>query len=180
MADIKLECGLNSTDNVPAIEDDRLDGWKLEGLDFSSFRMSLLIKVMDRLTIRELAAVTDLPISEWRVLSRLALFKNGLTVRQIAMNAWVDRAEVSRAASSLQKRGLLTRRSNSADRRAPIMFLTPAGEEVYKPLKALRTAFHVRVMRSFEPDERDLLDSLLRKMAINLLDMSDEIIRDAD
>lgn len=165
---------MNAADNAPAIQDDRLDGWNLEGLDFPSFRISLLAKVMDRLTVRELSSVTNLPIPEWRVLNRLALFKEGLTVRQIATNAWVDRAEVSRAASSLEARGLLSRRTNKADRRAPIMFLTPAGEEVYRPLKAHRAAFHARAMRSFRPEERELLDGLLRKMAANLLEMCDE------
>lgn len=170
---------MNFADNAPAIDDDRLDGWKIEGLDFPSFRMSLLVKVMDRLTIRELAGVTDLPIAEWRVLSRLALSKGGLTVRQIAMKAWVDRAEVSRAASSLEARGYLARRNNPADRRAPIMFLTPEGETVYKPLMAQRTAFHARVMESLDQEEQDLLDGLLRKMAVNLLELTDQSTRES-
>ncbi|MEC3951391.1 MarR family transcriptional regulator [Sphingobium sp. HWE2-09] len=168
---------MSADDKEPAMDQERLDGWKLDGLDFPSFRMSLVAKVMDRLTIRELSAITNLPIAEWRVLSRLALAPKGLTVRQIAMKAWVDRAEVSRAATSLEKQGLVGRRDNPADRRAPIMFITPAGEGVYGPLMAHRTAFHARVMQSLTAEESELLDELLRKLAADLLAMTEEAVR---
>jgi DNA-binding MarR family transcriptional regulator len=171
-----MENSVSADDKEPAMDQERLDGWKLDGLDFPSFRMSLVAKVMDRLTIRELAAVTDLPIAEWRVLSRLALALDGLTVRQIAMKAWVDRAEVSRAATSLEKQGLVGRRDNPADRRAPVMFITPSGLDAYTPLMAHRTAFHARVMQSLTAQESEVLDGLLRKMAANLLTMTEEAI----
>ena len=165
---------MNFADNVPAIDDDRLDGWKMEALDFPSFRMSLLVKVMDRLTIRELAGVTDLPIAEWRVLSRLALYKGGLTVRQIAMKAWVDRAEVSRAASSLEARGFLARRNNPADRRAPILFATAAGRQEYDRLLPIRAEFHRGLTEDMSQAERDAFDTLLGLVARKLGKLADE------
>lgn len=166
------EAGRGATESP--VDEDRLDGWKLEGLDFPSFRISLLAKVMDRLTNRTLAENSEISITEWRVLTRLTLLPEGLTVRQIAMRAWVDRAEVSRAASSLEARGLISRRENPADRRSPILTVTPAGKKLYKPIMKLRTAFHARIMQNLSGQEIEQLDELLTKLAHNLLEMTDE------
>lgn len=154
----------------------QFNAWRIDGLDFPSFRVSLIAKVMDRLTNRELAALGKMPIAEWRVLSRLALTPGGLTVRGIAERAWVDRAEVSRAAKMLAGRGLISRRENPNDGRAPILFVTEEGMAAFEPVMAVRTRFHARVMQSIDEEEKEQLDCLLEKLAKNLLAM----VEDAD
>lgn len=149
-----------------------LNGWRLPGLDFSSFRISLIAKVMDRLSNRHLAVHTDLSMPEWRVLSRLAQAADGLTVRQIADRAWVDRAEVSRAATALERRGLTARRDNPADRRAPVLFVTDAGLRHYSPVIDARSDFHAMATRTLTASERLELDRLLKKIADELRDMA--------
>jgi DNA-binding MarR family transcriptional regulator len=139
-------------------------GWSIPALDYPTFRITLLAKVMDRLTIRELAEATDLTYPQWRVLSRLALTEEGLTVGQIAERAWVDRSEVSRAAAELERRGLATRRSNPADRRTPILTITTAGRAVYEPIQASREQFHEALLADLATDERADLDRLLGRI----------------
>ncbi len=154
---------------TPVPPDSDLDGWKLDGLDYPSFRLSLVAKVMDRLTIRDLASRTDLTIAQWRVLSRLSGAPGGLTVRQIAGRAWVDRGEVSRAATVLEQRGFSVRRDNPADGRAPILSATARGLAEYRRLIVARSAFHAVVMRSMSRAECAEFDRLLKKLATELL-----------
>lgn len=157
-------------------EEEQFDAWRIEGLDYPSFRISLLAKAMDRMTMRELAATSQMPVAEWRVLSRLALFCEGLTVRQIAVRAWADRAEVSRAARALEIKGLVSRRDNPKDGRAPILFATEQGMEVFRPIMALRSEFHSQLMEGFTPQEIRTLDALLEKLAENIPRMMDRTV----
>jgi DNA-binding MarR family transcriptional regulator len=56
-------------------QDAGLTGWKIDQLDFPTFRISLLAKIMDRVTIRTLSQQTDLSYAQWRVLARLGLMR---------------------------------------------------------------------------------------------------------
>ena len=142
-----------------------LDGWILPDLDYSTFRLAMVAKVMDRLTLRRLSERGDATYAEWRVISRLATMPNGATVGQIADLAWVDRAEVSRAATALEQRGLTARRENPEDRRKPILYLTEAGREAYAPMARDRSAFHAALVADLTQEERETLDKLLAKVA---------------
>jgi DNA-binding MarR family transcriptional regulator len=139
----------------------------LAPLDFATFRLTLLCKAMDRFSLRQFAD-HGFTYAEWRVLSRLASVPAGATVGQIADLAWVDRAEVSRAAASLEKRGLTVRRENPDDRRTPILHITQAGMDLYQPLLADRYAFHETLMADLTPQEREEFDHILVKVAHRL------------
>jgi DNA-binding MarR family transcriptional regulator len=146
-----------------------LNGWRLEDLDYPTFRLSLVAKVMDRLTLRHLAETGAYTFAEWRVLSRLATLPDGGTVGQIADLAWVDRAEVSRAAASLEEKGLTARRENQEDRRKPILYVTEKGRKQHRPMAADRSAFHAGLVADLSGDERAELDRLLAKIAQRLV-----------
>ena len=88
--------------------------WSIHRLDFPTFRIGLIAKIMDRMTIRQLLDQDSLSYAEWRVLARLAAMPDGGTVVQIAELAWVDPGEVSRAVSSLERKKLLARRKSPA------------------------------------------------------------------
>ena len=140
------------------------NGWVVPDLDYPTFRVTLIAKVMDRLTLRRLTRHAVMTYAEWRVLSRLSTMADGATVGQIADLAWVDRAEVSRAASTLEERGLTTRRPNDGDKRRPILHLTESGWNEYRRLAQDRTAFHEALLTDLEAGERSDRDRLLAKI----------------
>ncbi|MBB4614180.1 MarR family winged helix-turn-helix transcriptional regulator [Novosphingobium taihuense] len=142
-----------------------LNGWVMAGLDYPTFRLNLLCKLMDRRTLRQLAERANCTYPEWRVLSRLGCTVGGATVRQIAEAAWADRAEVSRAVASLEARGLASRLDNPQDRRAPILFLTKSGLQLYRRVLEMRGAFHEEVMADLDTEDREALDRILAKLA---------------
>jgi len=148
----------------------RLEGWTVAGMDYPTFRLSLIAKIMDRITLRYFAGLSDLSMPEWRVLLRLCSNEE-LTGRQIADQAWVDPAEVSRAATALEARGWIGRRENPKDGRTPLLFATKAGRTIYQPLLKSRGRFHEDLLAELSPLERDLLDALLKKLAERLMNM---------
>ena len=133
----------------------------------------LVAKAIDRLTLRKLAENCSLTIAEWRVLSRLAPI-GGATVGQIAEMAWVDRAEVSRAAVSLEAKGLSARRANPLDGRSPILFSTVEGRAEYARVLPLRAAFHQHLTEDFTPEESAAFDGLLMRIAQKVAGMAGE------
>jgi DNA-binding MarR family transcriptional regulator len=157
----------------PAETAEAIRGWTHDGLNYPTFRLTLLAKAIDRLTLRMLADHCDMTIAEWRVLSRLAPI-DGATVRQVAQMAWVDRAETSRAAAALEARGLVGRRDNPADRRAPILFATAAGRQEYDRLLPIRAEFHRGLTEDMSQNERDAFDSLLALVARKLGKLASE------
>lgn len=146
-----------------------LTGWKIDQLDFPTFRIGLLAKLMDRVTIRALSEQADLSYAQWRVLARLALKDGGGTVGDIAALAWVDRAEVSRAVGALEAVGLVARQDNPVDRRAPIITLTAEGDLVYHDVLRMRTAFHESLLVDLSAEDRAMLDRLLARIGERLL-----------
>jgi DNA-binding MarR family transcriptional regulator len=149
----------------------QLAGWSIEQLDFPTFRIGLIAKIMDRMTIRQLLDRDALSYAEWRVLARLAAMPDGGTVVQIAELAWVDPGEVSRAVSSLERKKLLVRRKSSADGRVSIMSLTNAGREQYRITLSRRVEFHENLLAGLSPEERADLDALLGRIGERLAAM---------
>ena len=111
--------------------------WRTGGRNYLPFRITLLAKLLDRCTTRLLQANSGLSVAEWRVLAQLAL-SSPASVRQLAEQAWVDRAEVSRAAASLERRGYVERRENGRDRRSPLLFCTEKGHELTRRVQPSR------------------------------------------
>jgi len=148
-----------------------LPGWNLEQMDYSTFRMTLIVKIMDRLTNRQFSQFDDLSYAEWRVLGRLSSLKDGGTVGQLAELAWVDRAEVSRSAASLESKGYSGRKRNSQDKRTPILFITDDGRQRYQSILAERQAFHRFLMSDLSEEECTMLDDMLARIGgrLNIL-----------
>ena len=147
-----------------------LPGWAIKGLDYPTFRIGLLAKVMDRLTIRDLMDTDGLTYAEWRVLVRLAAVEDGGTPGRVAELAWADLGEVSRAIGSLERKGLVERHKNPRDLRTSILHLTASGRAQHEATLARRNGFHERLLARFSPAERGQLDRLLAKIGAQLHD----------
>jgi DNA-binding MarR family transcriptional regulator len=150
-------------------QDVDLPGWNIDQLNYPTFRLTLIAKIMDRLTVRYLTERGDLIYREWRVLARLGAMDDGGTVGQVAELAWVDRAEVSRAASALEARGLVERRENPHDLRVPVLSLTKKGRKLYLVALRERAAFHESLLVDLSETEREALDDLLARVGQRLL-----------
>lgn len=166
---------MDSTERAPGAPDDTArteeDGlgaaataWSFGGPDYLAYRVLLLAKMIDRQSTEVLQREAGLSLAEWRSLANLALFQPA-SVRTIAENAWVDRAEVSRAFAGLERRGLVARTENPRDRRSPTFSLTEAGRELVGRISPLRRAFHQSLVEALSETERAALERGLRILA---------------
>jgi DNA-binding MarR family transcriptional regulator len=163
-----------ANDGAPEEPGQEIAGWNYPGLDYPTFRLVLVAKAIDRLTLKMLGDNCELTIAEWRVLSRLAPAENGATVREVSQMAWVDRAEVSRAATSLEGQGYTSRRPNPNDGRSPILFITDKGKGLYHRLLPIRAEFHRTLASDLTDEERALFDSLLSRIARKVATQTDD------
>ena len=140
--------------------------WRIGGPDYLPYRVTLLAKLLDRCTTRLLQASSGLSVAEWRVLAQLALASPAsASVRQLAEQAWVDRAEVSRAASSLERRGYVERRENPRDRRSPQLFCSDKGMELYRRVSPSRTEFHRALTHMLGPEQAKQMEAAMLVLA---------------
>lgn len=136
--------------------------WNTGAPDYLTLRLSFVAKLIERHSARTLADKFGMTLAEWRVLAQLARV-GPMTVRALADRSWVDRAEASRAAASLIKRGCVEQAANPADRRSPYFLCTADGRRLYKRIKPTRDSFQQLLASQIPAAQMDgFLDMLYR------------------
>src|SRR5580692_496098 len=104
--------------------------------DFVPFRLNRLAAEVSEHLAEIYRARFGLDIPEWRVMATVGP-ERGCTAQYIARSTRMHKTRVSRAIAHLEERGLMTRVTNSADRREMGLRLTRAGRRVYAELVPL-------------------------------------------
>lgn len=102
--------------------------------------------------------------TEWRVLFHLGIFGR-MTAKAIVDRAGIHKTKISRAVQRLEDRRFLTRARDDDDRRQEHLQLTPAGQSVYRELKAIAAEYDARLTQDFSDAEITALRSALQKLA---------------
>ena len=114
-------------ESVPDEHDDiSAEADRMHVVDFLSYRLSMLSRVLDRAVDLRQVQEFKTGLTEVRILSYLRV-NSPTTVRAIARNMHLDKAQVSRAAASLKQMGLVSRQSDPADKRSATFNLTKEG-----------------------------------------------------
>ena len=104
---------------------DRLD--PRESLGFLTWKVSRIIA--NDLATRFAEAGVKITVEQWRAL--LPVYKmDGLTQGKLCEVLSQEKTGVSRLVASLEKHGLVRRKSNAEDRRVKYIFITDAGREL--------------------------------------------------
>jgi len=147
--------------------------WNMGGPHYVALRLLFVAKLADRYITRLLAEEWGLAVAQWRVMAQLAADDHA-SVRDLARQAWVDRAEVSRAVSALERRGLVLREKNKADLRSPRFSLTPAGKALCDEFHPRWVAFQHEFVSALSEEEITQINNMLAGFASKCLDMLDE------
>jgi DNA-binding MarR family transcriptional regulator len=86
------------------------------------------------------------------------------TAQQVIRYTGRPRNSISRAAISLEERGLIRRSAHPVDGRATLLELTPAGRDVFESIKGDYAAADERLLSTLAPDERRTFAELLAKV----------------
>lgn len=111
-----------------------------------------------------LFAPYDVSFPVFRVISYLLMYPENATPSQIADDLLILRQSMTNILDGLEKRALICRRTDSADRRRIRVELLPAGETLGVELLTLEDEFLVRMGSYVSDEERRSFHVLEKKM----------------
>jgi DNA-binding MarR family transcriptional regulator len=114
-------------------------------------------------------------ISEWRILATVGEFRS-VTATSIGLHAYMSKVKVSRAATSLERRGLIRRVPNRDDLREAFLVLTVDGERLYGEITPLALAYAQQLTADLTTAETALLDRLIETLLRRGRELRDESI----
>lgn len=129
---------------------------------FAAFRK--LLKSYTDYQLKELKGY-DLTPNEIVVLSSIGVV--GMA-SDIAKNACVSKALVSRSVKELREKGLISASISEVDKREQKLSLTPEGEKAAQLIADANQNFYKVAFRRFEDNEKRVLQALLQLMLNNL------------
>jgi DNA-binding MarR family transcriptional regulator len=130
---------------------------------FLPYRLNVLASLTSTALAQIYAERFGLSIPGWRVVATLGQYRFR-TARDIAVHGVMHKSTVSRAVSSLQKRGLIQRTANLEDRREELLELTPEGRRIYEALAPEALAFEQRLVAILTREEQESLALLTDKL----------------
>jgi len=136
--------------------------------DFLTWRLHRLAKLTDRQSSDAYAHVFGLGVGEARCLAAIGQFAP-LSVKDLAAQANLDKAQASRAAQMLVDRELVLKSASEADARGVVLTLTRTGRPLWK-----------RVMRLIEQRNADIFGCLTKAEQRQLEAVFDRLIAHAD
>ena len=148
---------------------------KLE--EFLPYRLNVAASLSSHALSRVYAKRYSIGAPEWRVLVTLGQF-GVMTGKAIGAHSHMHKTKVSRAVALLEKRKLLTRRTNNADLRESFLSLTPAGRLAYEELAPVAIDFALRLTEVIEPADRAAFERALDALTERAMELSAEIAQD--
>jgi DNA-binding MarR family transcriptional regulator len=130
---------------------------------FLPYRLAVVSEAVSRSLAAVYAERFNLSRDEWRVLAALAL-RNDIKSTELAALTTLDKMQVSRALTRMERDGLLEREPDPSDRRNLIVRLLPAGRALYRKIVPMARAREAYLLESLDPQERATLSSALDKL----------------
>ncbi|TFV77044.1 MarR family transcriptional regulator [Bradyrhizobium frederickii] len=106
-------------------------------------------------------------VTEWRIMSLLAI-EPGIPASRICHVIGFDKGPVSRTLGGLEKRGLISIRTDPNDGRTHSIALTAKGRATHDKVIVAALERERRLLSCLSKDEREVLIDLLRRLHDNL------------
>ena len=106
-------------------------------------------------------------VTEWRIMSLLAI-EPGIPASRICHVIGFDKGPVSRTLAGLEKRGLISIRTDPNDGRTHSIALTAKGRAIHDKVIVAAFERERRLLSCLDKDEREVLIELLRRLHENL------------
>lgn len=121
--------------------------------EFLPYRLNVVASLVSQALSRIYVGRYGIGVPEWRILVTLGQFEV-MTAKAIGAHSHMHKTKVSRAVSALERRKLIVRRENRADRREELLSLTPAGRAIYCDLAPGALEFARRLFETIDPADR--------------------------
>ena len=130
---------------------------------FLPYRLSILSNTVSNAIARDYHVQFGLTVPEWRVMAVLGRFGPDAATGVCTRTA-MDKVTVSRAMTRLIDRDLISRSSDSEDRRRVIAKLTRKGRTIHDKIIPVALAHEHKLLAALSPAEAESLDHLLAKL----------------
>lgn len=139
--------------------------WGMFGPDHLPYRLLLLARMIDRQASRKLQADFNISLAEWRVLAFVGV-SGPSTAATIGTHGRIDRAEISRAVSALERKGLAIREAHPTNRRKLIIKQTERGAALFEEVRHERQSFFQSMLATIPSEDSDAIERSLTAMAM--------------
>ncbi len=129
-----------------------------------TYRLNVLSKINDMLSQELYLQGTGLSLPQARCLAAVGSVTGELTVNEVAFEANLDKAQVSRTAQDLVERGLMSKRPSPVDGRCVQLALTPQGRACWQQVMALIEQRNIELLHCLSAQEQDQLADMLERM----------------
>ena len=129
---------------------------------FLPYRLSVTSNAVSRRIADVYRTRFGLSVPEWRLIAVVAEHETA-TQAGLADATRMDRMTISRAATALVARGVLTR-TTADDRRTLQLSLTVEGRALHAEIAPLALAMEAQLLQQFSTDERSQLMALLARL----------------
>jgi DNA-binding MarR family transcriptional regulator len=135
--------------------------------DFLPYRLSVAANRVSRMFARRFAEMFGLSIPEWRMLAILGRVGTA-SPGAVAEMATMDKVKASRAAASLEARGMLRQTQNPDDGRARILRLTRKGTRAYHGAVPLARQMEGEISTGLSRAEWAALNKALNRLLLHV------------
>jgi DNA-binding MarR family transcriptional regulator len=147
--------------------------------EFLPYRLNVCASLVSAALSRIYAERYKIGVPEWRVLVTLGQF-GMMTAKAIGSHSQMHKTKVSRAVAMLERRRLVTRRTNRADLREAFLSLTPAGRDIYGELAPIALDFARQLLETVDPADRAALDRAVKKLTERAAQLVPDIAKGGD
>ena len=141
--------------------------------NFIIIRARAFTSKVRRVVTRDVLQNEDLQILEWQLLFSVARF-GSCHLAYITRRTSIDPAHGSRAAAALEKKGLITRREDPANKRRKLISLTPSGIQTFERIWPKARQTMKRITDKLEPEDLAALKRLLDLLTAAAEDLVEE------
>lgn len=134
---------------------------------FMPYKLAVLSSRISEALARAYRAQFGVSIPEWRVLAVLGR-EQPLSAGEVAARTRMDKVKVSRAVATMERKGLLHRKTDPQDQRIARLALTAEGRASCRGIAALAQLFEQDLLAGLAPASRGELDRALDGMSRHL------------
>ena len=132
--------------------------------NFLPYRLSLLTNTVSQGIAAAYRDRFGISVTEWRILAVLGRFP-GLTASEVMERTAMDKVTVSRAVKAMMEKNLLTRTTDSEDRRRRQLRLTDdKGAKVLEEIIPRARAFEDHLLEALNSSEVASLNAIIEKL----------------
>ncbi len=131
-----------------------------------------LVRLVDLMRVLYKKFYNGYKISEPKFFVLLALYKSddGIPLNELGKMLLVSRANMTTLIERMVRDGYVEKRENDEDKRSTKAYLTALGKELLSDITKAHKEFSKRLVVHLDEEEKAVLNSLLKKMQLGIID----------